>query len=75
MYARGGVFSPEQRTRISAVVHHTRHPARGRGAFYVIHNPFAEYPLDDAVLHAPGVTQLRVHEDGVLGETGRDGEA
>lgn len=54
-----GVFQPHQRTRISAVLHYTRHAKHKGEPNLLIHNPFARTPLPEGALAADDVVQLR----------------
>ncbi len=56
-----GAFKPNERRRISAVVHYTRSPRETDEPYslFVFHNPFARYPLADACLSGENVIQSR----------------
>lgn len=57
--SEAAAFLPGRRTRVSAVVHYTRHP-RGRDArMLIIHNPFANIPLSLDRLAADDVQQVQ----------------
>lgn len=62
--ATQGAFHPEQRTRVSAVVHYSRHPRHTEGGgesygLYVVHNPFARIPLANEVFSGEDVLHCR----------------
>lgn len=56
--SEAAAFQPLQRTRVSAVVHYTRHPGDNGQSLLVIHNPFARVPLHLETLAAPDVQQM-----------------
>lgn len=69
-----GTFQPQQRRRVSAVAHYSRHPRHVSGGdetynLYVVHNPFARVPLGNEVFAGDGVLHCRAKDNGRGGYT------
>ena len=67
--ARLAAFQPQQRTRVSAVVHYSRHLRHVSGesetyTLYVVHNPFAIVPLPREMFGRAGVLHCQATDDG-----------
>lgn len=67
--ARLAAFQPRQRTRVSAVLHYSRHPRHVSGeseayTLYVVHNPFASVPLPKEIFGNVGVLHCQATDDG-----------